>query len=173
MNRADIFRKAVRFLTVLGGASGILMVFMRLYEIENVEVWVLNLGLGSLIFINCGYLEGSTKVFNTNRQFLEQVKREFKISYNVLLRKRGGKDVHYSVQGREYIGDLKDKWYLSLGAEIFNKMMESVRKSMERKRKYYPLSTDKYAYENLKKLIKNKLNLETIIHIAPITVLSK
>ena len=56
MKRADIFRKVVRFLTVLGGASGILMVFMRLYEIENVEVWVLNLGLGSLIFINCGYL---------------------------------------------------------------------------------------------------------------------
>ena len=56
MKRVDIFRKTVRFLTVLGGASGIFMVFMRLYEIENVEVWILNLGHGSLIFINCGYI---------------------------------------------------------------------------------------------------------------------
>jgi len=29
---------------------------LKLYEIENVEVWILNLGIGSLIFINCGFL---------------------------------------------------------------------------------------------------------------------
>ena len=43
-------------MTFLGGAIGIFIVFSKLYEIENVEVWILNLGLGSLIFINCGFL---------------------------------------------------------------------------------------------------------------------
>lgn len=56
MKRVDIYRKTVRLLTVLGGASGIFIVFQRLYEIENVEVWILNLGIGSLIFINCGFI---------------------------------------------------------------------------------------------------------------------
>ncbi len=56
MKRTEIFRKMVRFLTILGGAIGIFIVFMKLYVIENVEVWILNLGVGSLIFINCGFL---------------------------------------------------------------------------------------------------------------------
>ena len=128
--------------------------------------------------ILCGFYDGDgeqggTKIHNSNSHFLEQVKREFNIRYLVRLAKKGGKNVRYTVQGREYLGDLKDKWYLSLGAEIFNEMMESVKESMERKRKYYPLSIDKYAYKNLKELIKNKLNLETIIRIAPVTALIK
>ena len=56
MKRIDIYRKIVRFLTILGGAIGVIYVFLRLYDIENVEVWILNLGIGSLIFINCGFL---------------------------------------------------------------------------------------------------------------------
>ena len=56
MKRTEIYRKTVRFLTILGGAIGIFMVFLKLYEIENVEVWILNLGIGNLIFINCGFL---------------------------------------------------------------------------------------------------------------------
>ena len=56
MKRIDIYRKIVRFLTILGGAIGIFIVFLKLYEIENVEVWLLNLGIGNLIFINCGFL---------------------------------------------------------------------------------------------------------------------
>jgi len=56
MKRTEIYRKIVRFLTVLGGAIGIFIVFLKLYEIENVDVWLLNLGVGNLIFINCGFL---------------------------------------------------------------------------------------------------------------------
>ena len=56
MKRVDIFRKLVRLLTILGGAIGIFIVFLKLYEIENLEVWLLNLGIGNLIFINCGFL---------------------------------------------------------------------------------------------------------------------
>jgi len=56
MRKSDIYRKIVRFLTVLGGAIGIFIVFSKLYEIENVDLWILNLGIGSLIFINCGFL---------------------------------------------------------------------------------------------------------------------
>jgi len=46
----------MRFLTILGGVIGIIIVFLKLYEIENIEVWLLNLGVGNLIFINCGFL---------------------------------------------------------------------------------------------------------------------
>ena len=56
MEKSDIFRKIVRLLTVIGGAIGIFIVFSKLYEIENVEVWILNLGISSLIFINCGFI---------------------------------------------------------------------------------------------------------------------
>ena len=56
MEKSDIYRKIVRFLTVLGGAIGIFIVFMKLYGIENVDIWILNLGVGSLIFINFGFL---------------------------------------------------------------------------------------------------------------------
>jgi len=56
MKRIDIYRKIVRLLTILGGAVGVIYVFLKLYEIENVEVWLLNLGVGNLIFINCGFL---------------------------------------------------------------------------------------------------------------------
>ena len=56
MEKSDIYRKIMRLLTVLGGALGVFIVFLKLYDIENVEVWILNLGIGSLIFINCGFL---------------------------------------------------------------------------------------------------------------------
>jgi len=56
MKRVDIYRKLVRLLTILGGAIGIIIVFLKLYEIENVEVWILNLGISSLIFINSGFI---------------------------------------------------------------------------------------------------------------------
>ena len=56
MKRIDVYRKIMRFLTILGGAIGIFIVFLKLYEIENIEVWLLNLGVGNLIFINCGFL---------------------------------------------------------------------------------------------------------------------
>jgi len=56
MKRTELYRKTVRLLTIGGGAIGIFLVFLKLYEIENVEVWILNLGIGSLIFINIGFL---------------------------------------------------------------------------------------------------------------------
>jgi hypothetical protein len=56
MEKLDIYRKGVRFLAILGGAIGVFEIFLRLYSIENVEMWILNLGVGNLIFINCGFL---------------------------------------------------------------------------------------------------------------------
>ena len=56
MEKLDIYRKSVRFLAILGGAIGVFEIFLRLYSIENVEMWILNLGVGNLIFINCGFL---------------------------------------------------------------------------------------------------------------------
>jgi len=56
MKRVDLYRKIVRFLTILGGGVGLVYVYLKLYEIGNVELWILNLGIGNLIFINCGFL---------------------------------------------------------------------------------------------------------------------
>ena len=51
-----LYSKAIRFLALAGGGIGLILIFLKLYEIENVEVWILNLGVGSLIFINIGFL---------------------------------------------------------------------------------------------------------------------
>jgi len=46
----------MRFLTILGGSIGFLIVFLRLYDIENVNKWIQDIGLGNAIFINCGLI---------------------------------------------------------------------------------------------------------------------
>ena len=56
MERSDIYRKIMRFLTIFGGVDGFLYVFLRLYNIENVNKWIQNIGLSNVIFINCGLL---------------------------------------------------------------------------------------------------------------------
>ena len=56
IGRSEVYRKLMRFLTILGGSIGFLNVFLRLYNIENVNKWIQNIGLGNVIFINCGLL---------------------------------------------------------------------------------------------------------------------
>ena len=52
--KSVVYRKLMRFLTILGGSIGFLNVFLRLYNIENVNIWIQDIGLGNAIFINCG-----------------------------------------------------------------------------------------------------------------------
>ena len=54
IGRSEIYRKLMRFLTILGGTFGFLNIFLRLFNIENVHLWIQDIGLGSVIFINCG-----------------------------------------------------------------------------------------------------------------------
>jgi len=56
MGRSVVYRKLMRFLTILGGSIGFLNVFWRLYNIENVNKWIQDIGLGNAIFINCGLI---------------------------------------------------------------------------------------------------------------------
>ncbi len=56
IGRSEVYRKLMRFLTILGGAIGFLNVFLRLYNIENVNTWIHDIGLGNAIFINCGLI---------------------------------------------------------------------------------------------------------------------
>ena len=56
MERSDIYRKIMRFLTIFGGVIGFLNVFLRLYNIENVNKWIQDIGLGNVIFVNFGLL---------------------------------------------------------------------------------------------------------------------
>jgi hypothetical protein len=50
---------------------------------------------------------------------------------------------------------------------MFNKMMETYKYSMERKRKYYPLGPGRFVYESLREKIKTKENFQRLIHIGP------
>jgi hypothetical protein len=52
--RSVVYRKLMRFLTIFGGTIGFLYIFLRLYNIENVNIWIQDIGLGSVIFINSG-----------------------------------------------------------------------------------------------------------------------
>jgi len=54
MVRNVVYRKIMRFLTILGGTFGFLNIFLKLFNIENVHLWIQDIGLGSVIFINCG-----------------------------------------------------------------------------------------------------------------------
>jgi hypothetical protein len=54
MVKSDVYRKIMRILTIIGGIIGFLYVFLKLYNIENVNKWIQNFGLGNVIFINCG-----------------------------------------------------------------------------------------------------------------------
>jgi len=108
--------------------------------------------------------EGTSKVFSTNRKFLEQIKREFNIRADISLDHKGSK--------RKFVVykycETKNSYYLTLGSDVFNKMMETYEYSMERKRSHYPLGHGKYTYEILRGKIKSKENLERLIRIAPI-----
>ncbi len=107
--------------------------------------------------------EGATKIISSNKKFLEQIKREFNVRNDVRLHHKGKK--HQFVV--YMYSKTKNTWYLSLGADVFNKMMESYEYSMERKREYYPMTTYKYAYVKLKEKIKDKENLERLLLIGP------
>ena len=56
IGRSEVYRKLMRFLTILGGSIGFLNVFLRLYNIENANKWIQDIGLGNAIFINCGLI---------------------------------------------------------------------------------------------------------------------
>lgn len=110
--------------------------------------------------------QGTSKIISSNKKFLEQIKREFNIKNNVRLKRKATvMFVHHGYS------ETKDTWYLSLGGRTFNKMMESYRRSIERKRLSYPMGTSKNAYAILEEVIQNEGNLEKLLKIAPISKL--
>ena len=115
--------------------------------------------------------EGAPIIHSTNKEFLEQIKKEFNIRYDLQLKKKG--KIGDIVLGQE--SDTKDQWYLRIRPELFNKMMESYEPSMERKREYYPLKTigNRYAFDVLVEKLGNKKALEELTLIGPKTRLAK
>jgi len=102
--------------------------------------------------------KGTSKIFSTNKKFLEQIKKEFNIASDLRISSKSGEHFVFYKNCRT-----KTKYYLALGSEIFNKMMEIYKFSMERKRKYYPLGPSRFVYESLREKIKTKENLERLI----------
>ena len=56
MTKSEVFRKIVRLLTVLGGLLGFLFVFTKLFDIKDVNQWIQNTDLFSVISTNFGML---------------------------------------------------------------------------------------------------------------------
>ena len=54
MEKTDIYRKITRFVTIFSGTICFLNVFLNLYNTENINNWIQDIGLGNIIFINCG-----------------------------------------------------------------------------------------------------------------------
>jgi len=113
--------------------------------------------------------EGAPIIHNTNKAFLEQIKREFNLIYSVKLRKSAKKGE--IIRGQ--LSNTKASWYLRIGPELFNEMIESHNPSMERKRKYYPLKSGRYAYNSLVEKINTKELLEELLLIGPRIHLAK
>ncbi|MFX1568957.1 MAG: hypothetical protein ACFFCV_11395 [Promethearchaeota archaeon] len=112
--------------------------------------------------------EGAPIIHSTNKPFLQQVKNEFKIKYDVQLKRKAGKS-------HVWIGEseIKQQYYLRIGPDIFNQVMKTYIYSMERKRKYFPMRMGKQAYEILAQNLKSKEILEEMVLIGPRTYLAK
>jgi hypothetical protein len=106
--------------------------------------------------------EGAPIIHNTNRKFLEQINREFNIKNEIKLKRRAGRN---NVWSKEC--DIKDQWYLRIGPELFNRMMESHKSSMERKRVYYPMRMGRNAYDVLVRKISSREMLSELNRIGP------
>ncbi|MFX1481347.1 MAG: hypothetical protein ACFFCI_24975 [Promethearchaeota archaeon] len=111
--------------------------------------------------------EGAPIIHSNNRKFLQQLKKEFSIKYDVKLKREGGKDFVWIKESK-----VKPQYYLRIGPEIFNQAMKTYIYSMERKRKYFPMRRGKRAYEILAQNVKSKELLEIMVLIGPRTYLA-
>lgn len=112
--------------------------------------------------------EGAPIIHNSNKQFLDQIRKEFNIRHEVKNKKRAGRE-------EVWIKDCntKDQWYLRLGPELFNLMMKSFEFSMERKRDFYPMKGGRYTYEILREKIGNNDVIDELTHLGPRTKLAE
>ena len=101
-----------------------------------------------------------TDICSSDKLLLEQIKIKFNIRYNVEL-KRDLSDLNDDV----IIKSNKPLWRLTLGATLFNEMLQNYNNSMDRKRHFM----DEYreVYENLKVLIGNSNNLKKLVENFP------
>ncbi|MFX1574540.1 MAG: hypothetical protein ACFFB0_17505 [Promethearchaeota archaeon] len=111
--------------------------------------------------------ESAPIIHSTNKKFLKQIKREFNIKHEIKLKRKAERTKVWTKEC-----DIKDQWYLRIGPELFNRMMESYDYSMERKRAYYPMKGGKYAYDALSKKIGNRECLNELSLIGPRTKLA-
>jgi len=119
-----------------------------------------------------GYYDGdgnanSTRITSSCKEFLEQIKSKLNIQYEVKIQYERGK-----VSNFDDIVSTKSHWKLSLGASLFNEMMNNYKNSMLRKRKIFK-ERDMDVITRLKKAVVNKENLQGLIDKYPISHLIK
>ncbi|MFX1496700.1 MAG: LAGLIDADG family homing endonuclease [Promethearchaeota archaeon] len=84
-----------------------------------------------------GYYDGdgnakSTRITSSSKRFLEELKNIFQIKFQIKKQYEKGK--------KSKFGDIiatKPHWRLTLGAKLFNQMMENYKQSLSRKRKFF------------------------------------
>lgn len=132
---------------------------LRLPELQNGDLYFAFL----LGFYDGDGRQGTTTIISSSYRFLEQVKKKFKIKYRVRNRKN------------------QDVYELTLGVNLFNKMMESYEYSLPRKRKKFCTKQErikkiKESCKNLdgkKKFIISKGELERLVWEIPTTKIAK
>ncbi len=84
--------------------------------------------------------QGTTRLFSGSKLFLKQIKKRFNLKFKVHISKRECRLNGRWIKGVEY--------YLHLGADLFNEMMENYKDSMPRKR-WHPCNLeDKHQRSN-------------------------
>ncbi len=106
-------------------------------------------------------IQGTSKISTTNVQFLHQLKEYYDIKYEV--RKKIDIDADYI--NNNPIRPTKNLYSLSLGATLFNSLLNNYRNSMNRKRIILDEYRDKY--DNLKDLIGSKDHLQNMVNNFP------
>lgn len=88
--------------------------------------------------------QGKTKITSGSSIFLEQIKKSFRLNYNIIEKRSGG-----FIEGNRPISG--KAYEMSLGANLFNEMMDNYVDSLPRKRKHF--CTNKERVEKIKQTV--------------------
>ncbi|MFX0083048.1 MAG: hypothetical protein ACFE94_14965 [Candidatus Hodarchaeota archaeon] len=109
-----------------------------------------------------GYYDGdgnsnSTRITSSSKNLLNEIKSEFNIKFDV--KQQYDKGEKSRLDG---VISTKPHWRLTLGASLFNEMIQNYQDSMKRKRRIFK-EKDMVSYNRLKKKVLNKENLQYLV----------
>ena len=107
--------------------------------------------------------QGKTEIVSKNKLFLKQIKEKLNIKSKIIKIIDLNRINDNCLKGYQ-VKHNYNVWKLSLGAELFNEIMNNYAESLLRKRKFFYIEQ---AYKNLKKKIKTRENLQKLVEKYP------